>query len=259
MSEDLIGSEMKGTRRQFFRAVVALGFLAGVPVAGQTKRSDVEHDGFKGRVRTVLVESAKLSNKNGKLTEGRRKFHSKWSYDSRGVLVEEEIKGSRRLYRYDTDGNRYEKRSSSWMAGPPSTEDFRNQQDRAADGSWLFKWVCKHDSDGNRIEETIYSGAREPHSRFSYRYDDKGRRAEVSHEAQGSTTKRFTYAYNEAGQIRERLEFSGSDTVAGRRQQDFEFDSSGNWVKSTTFASRKKAGKKQFEPVEVSYRTITYY
>jgi hypothetical protein len=145
------------------------------------------------------------------------------------------------------------------MGGPPTTQDFRNQQARAADGSSLFKWVSKHDSDGKRIEETIYSGTGEPHSRFNYRYDDKGRRAEITHEAQGSTTRRFTYAYDEAGQIRERLEFNGSDTVASRRQQDFEFDSSGNWVKSTTFAHRKKAGKEYFESAEATYRTITYY
>ena len=145
------------------------------------------------------------------------------------------------------------------MAGPPTTEDFRSQQEKAADGSWLFKWVSTHDSDGKRIEETIYSGARMSHSRFTYRYDDKGRRAEVIQKHEGSTTKRFTYAYDEAGRIRERLEFNGSDAVARSRHQDFEFDSSGNWVKNATFALRKKAGKEYFEPVEVTYRTITYF
>jgi hypothetical protein len=240
-------------------SIAVIGVLCFGPANGQSRKSNVEHDGFKGWVRTVLTETAKLSNKSGKLTEGRRTFHSKWSYDSGGTLVEEEIRGSHRLYRYDSDGNRYEKRSSKGMAGPPNTEDFRYQQEKAPDGSLLFKWVSKLSSDGNRIEETVSSGTREPHSRFIYRYDDKGRRAEVTQEAQGSATKRFTYAYNEAGQIREKLEFNASDTVAKRRQQDFEVDSSGNWVKSTTFALCKKAGKEYFEAAEVTYRTITYY
>lgn len=250
---------MKRARAQFLRALVVIGFLCAEPVAGQTRRSDVEHDGFKGRVRTVLTETAKLSNKSGKLTEGRRKFQSKWSYDSGGTLVEEEIKGSHRLYRYDSDGNRYEKRSSSWMAGPPNTEDFRYQQEKAADGSWLFKWVSKHDSDGNRIEETVFSGVRESHARFVYTYDDKGRRVEVTYEAQGSPAKRFVYLYDDAGRIREKLEYSGRDPVARRRSQDFEFDSGGNWVKSKTLVRRKKDGKEYFESAEVTYRTITYY
>ena len=247
------------TRQRMTGSIAVIGVLCFGPVNGQSRKSDVEHDGLKGRVRTVLIETAKLSNKSGKLTEGRRKLHSKWSYDSGGTLVEEEIKGSHRLYRYDSDGNRYEKRSSKGMAGPPNTEDFRYQQEKAADGSWLFKWVSKHDADGNRIEEMVYSGTREPHSRFNYQYDDKGRRAEVTYEAQGSATKRFKYGYNETGQIREKLEFNGRDTFASRRQQDFEFDSSGNWLKSTTFVLRKKAGKEYFEPAEVNYRTITYY
>ena len=247
------------TRQRIAGTVIVIGLLRLGPAAGQSRKSDVEHDGFKGQVRTILTETAKLSNKGGKLTEGRRRFHSKWAYNSGGTLVEEEIKGSHRLYRYDSDGNRYEKRSSSWMAGPPKTEDFQYQQEKAADGSWLFKWVPKYDSAGNRIEERVFSGTREPHSRFAYKYDDRGRRVETTYEAEGSPTKRFTYSYDEAGRIRERLEYNGSNTVASRRQRGFEFDSSGNWVKSTTFVLRKKGGKEYEEPVEVTHRTITYY
>src|SRR5262249_44258016 len=207
----------------------------------------------------VLTQTAKLSTKDGGLTEGKRKFDSKWAYNSEGKLVEEEIKGSRRLYRYDNDGNRYEKRSSSWMAGPPTTEDFQYQQEKAADGSRLFKWVPHYDSAGNRIEEKVFSGARDRHARFIYKYDDQGRRIETIYETEGSTTRRFTYSYDSAGRIREKLEYKGSDPVGVRRQRGFEFDSRGNWVKSTTFVLRKKDGKEYEEPAEVTYRTVTYY
>jgi len=251
---------MKRTRPQFLRALVVIGCLSAEPVAGQTKSSDVEHDGFKGKVRTVLTESAKLKEKAGKVTESRRGFASKWTYDVLGNLVEEQTTGSLRLYSYDSDGNRYEKRGVRWMSGgPPTALDFRSQQGKAADGSGVFKWVSKYDSAGNRIEETVFSGVRESHARFVYKYDDKGRRVEVTYEAQGSPTKRIAYLYDDAGRIREKLEYGGRDPVAHRRSQDFEFDSGGNWVKSQTLVRRKKDGKEYFESVEVTYRTITYY
>lgn len=217
--------------------------------------------GLRDKVRTVLTETAKLKEKVGKVTEFRREFASKWTYDVLGNLVEEQTTGSLRLYRYDNDGSRYEKRALRWMSGgPPTAEDFRYQQGKAADGSGLFKWVSKYDSAGNRIEETVFSGVRESHARFVYKYDDKGRRVEVTYEAQGSPTKRFAYLYDDAGRIREKLEYSGGkDPVARRRSQDFEFDSGGNWVKSKTLVRRKKHGKEYFESAEATYRTITYY
>jgi len=175
------------------------------------------------------------------------------------MLVEDEGKESHSIYRYDSDGDRYEKRSRGRLAGSPTTEDFRNRQEKAADGSWLFKWVAKYDSAANRIEETIFNGGGERRSRFVYKYDNAGRRVGVTYESHGASAKRFTYAYDDAGRIRQRLEFKGGDASVSTRQQDFEFDSTGNWVKSTTFVRRRKNGKESFEPEEVTYRTIRYY
>jgi hypothetical protein len=241
-------------------AFVVISTLCSIRAICQVRKSDVEHDGFKGKVRTVLTETAKPKEKDGKLKESRREFASKWAYDAEGNLVEEQIGRSRRLYRYASDGNRYEKRTTGWMSGgAPTALDFQNQRDRAAGGSGIFKWVSSYDLAGNRIEETVFSGARESHARFLYKYDNSGRRIEVTLEAQGSPTKRFVYSYDDTGRIQERLEHSGTDPVAVRRSQYFEFDSAGNWVKSQTLARRKKGGRLYFEPAEVTYRTITYY
>src|SRR5205809_2309460 len=160
-------------------ALVAVVFIWMMPVLGQNRTTDVQHDGFKGRVRTVLTETAKLKEKGGKLTESPRVFASKWSYDIQGNLAEEQTSGSLRLYRYSDDGNRYEKRAARWMSGgPPTALDFQSQQGKAADGLGVFKWVSKYDSAGNRIEETVFSGVRESHARFVYKYDDRGKRVE---------------------------------------------------------------------------------
>lgn len=232
------------TRQRVAGTLLIIGVSCLGLAANQIRKSDVEHDGFKGRVRTVLIESAKLSKKGGNQTERRREFISKWTYDTAGRLVEEEMRNSHRLYRY-VNGNRYEKRSSLLIGAPPTADD--------------FEWVARYDAAGNRIEEAIFSGPRQRHSRFIYTYDDSGRRVSVTYDARDSPTKRFTYSYDETGHLRERLEYKEREGVASRRQQDFVFDSTGNWIKSTTSVLRKKAGKQYFEPVEVSYRTITYY
>jgi YD repeat-containing protein len=248
------------SRIRFLRVLVGIVVICAEPVAGQTRKLDVEHDGFKGKVRTVLTETAKLKEKKGKVAESHRGFASIWRYDVQGNLVEEQTTGSLRQYRYDNGGNRYEKRASRGMSGgPPTAADFKFQQGKAADGSRLFKWVSKYDSAGNRIEETVFSGVREYHARFVYKYDDKGRRVDVTYEAQGSPTKRFVYSYDDTGRLRQKLEYQGKEPAPLRRSQDFEFDSAGNWVKSTTQVRRKRGGKDYFESAEVVYRTITYY
>lgn len=251
---------MSTPKPRLIGAFVVISTLCSIRAICQVRKSDVEHDGLTGKVRTVLTETAKLKEKGGKLKESRREFASKWAYDAEGNLVDEQIKGSRRLYRNASDGNRYEKRTAGWMSGgAPTALDFQNQRDRAAGGSWVYKWVSSYDLAGNRIEETVFSGTREAHARFRYKYDDGGRRVEVTYEAQGKPTRRFVYSYDNTGRIQERLEYNGSDPVAVRRSQHFEFDSAGNWVKNHTLAGRKKGGRLYFEPAEVTYRTISYF
>ena len=177
----------------------------------------------------------------------------------RGSQLKKKAESTIRCTVTTVTANRYEKRSRGRLEGPPTTQDFSSRQEKAADGSRLFKWVPKYDSAGNRIEETIFTGAAERWARFVYKYDDAGRRVGVTYEPHGSSAERFTYAYDDTGRIQEKLEYKDRDALASRRQQDFEFDSTGNWKKSTTFVHRKKGGKEYFEADEVIYRTTTYY
>ncbi|MBD0373322.1 MAG: TonB family protein [Pyrinomonadaceae bacterium] len=86
------------------RGPLALGFAAG-----PTER---EQDGLNGPVRRVRTETAKLSNKNGKLVEGQRVTLEVAAYDIKGAKIENAyypVPGAavtgKEVYKYDDKGN----------------------------------------------------------------------------------------------------------------------------------------------------------
>jgi TonB family protein len=133
--------------------------------------TDRDRDGLVGPVRRVRTETAKLSNKGGKLVEGPRAALETASYDIKGSKTE----------------NAYFPVSGATLTG---------------------KEVYKYDEKGNIMEMTL-------------------------HDASGMLLSKEIYTY--------------------------EFDSFGNWTKMTTSVAVIEGGKLNFEPTEVTYRTITYY
>jgi YD repeat-containing protein len=237
----------------FVAALLGIG-----PAFSQSPMTDVQNDLMSGPVRTVLAERAMLKRKKGQVTESQRVLAYEWTYRQDGHLIEERLPSSYRTFRYDHEGNRYEARSIHPASFPVNLEDFRHQQSKSPDGSDLFKWVAKYDSLGNRIEETVFSGVREPHSKIFYKYDQKGRRIESAVEVRGSRTRTSTFAYDAAGRITERLQYNVGAQVATERSSDFEFDSHGNWIKCTVSTLPKRHGNVSFEPYMVLYRSIRY-
>ena len=133
--------------------------------------TDRDRDGLVGPVRRVRTETAKLSNKGGKVVEGPRAALETAAYDIKGGKTE----------------NAYFPVSGAALTG---------------------KEVYKYDDKGNIIEMTL-------------------------HDESGALLSKEVYTY--------------------------EFDSFGNWTKMTTSVAVIEGGKVNFEPTEVTYRTITYY
>src|SRR5258708_6897163 len=108
------------------------------PSSAQQRKSDLEHAGLKGKVKTVKVEEAKLSNKSGKPAEGKRVQLETQSYGENGMLAKSvRIEAGQRgdyFYSYDASGNRLELIRSSVSSSHVKTE-------------------FKYDANGNRVEE----------------------------------------------------------------------------------------------------------
>jgi len=105
---------------------------------------------------------------------------------------------------------------------------------RAVEGPTQLIEVTTYGIKGNRIENTSYPIGGGLVGKEEYKYDERGNIIEMTvRDDRGAIVNRETYAY--------------------------EFDKFGNWTKMTTSLVVFENGQLKREPVEVTYRTVTYY
>jgi TonB family protein len=92
-------------------------------------------------------------------------------------------------------------------------------------------------------------------------YDIKGNKLENAYfPIAGETlTGREVYKYDERGNISEMTLHGPDGSLISKETYAYEYDFVGNWTKMTTSVAVIEGGKVNFEPTEVTYRTITYY
>ena len=91
-------------------------------------------------------------------------------------------------------------------------------------------------------------------------YGIKGNRVEnTSYPIGGGLVGKEEYKYDERGNITEMTVRDDSGSIVNREAYSYEFDKFGNWTKMVTNLVVFENGKLKREPVEVTYRTVTYY
>jgi len=94
-------------------------------------------------------------------------------------------------------------------------------------------------------------------------YDMSGVKSEYSYYPNVLTamdiTGRETYKYDDKGNISEMTLFNADGSLAKKEVYTYEYDFLGNWVKQSTSVAVIEGGKLNYEPTEVTYRTISYY
>lgn len=92
-------------------------------------------------------------------------------------------------------------------------------------------------------------------------YDMKGVKTQNQYfPIAGSTlTGRETYKYDDKGNISEMTLLNADGSLLSKEVYKYEFDTMGNWVKMTTSVAVVENQKIEFEPTEITYRTIFYY
>jgi tetratricopeptide (TPR) repeat protein len=105
---------------------------------------------------------------------------------------------------------------------------------RSVEGPPQLVEITTYGIKGNRIENTSYPIAGSLVGKEEYKYDQRGNITEMTlRDAQGAILSREAYSY--------------------------EFDKFGNWTKMVTSLVVFENGELKREPVEVTYRTVTYY
>ncbi|HET9713736.1 MAG TPA: hypothetical protein VFP64_17735, partial [Pyrinomonadaceae bacterium] len=105
---------------------------------------------------------------------------------------------------------------------------------RAVEGPTQLVEVTTYGIKGNRIENTSYPTGGSVGGKEEYKYDERGNITEMTvRDERGSILSREAYTY--------------------------EFDKFGNWTKMVTSLVVFENGRVKQEPVEVTYRTVTYY
>ncbi len=228
-------------RRMIIPLMLAVALVA--PSGAQQKKSDLEHAGLKGKVKTVKVEEAKLANKSGKQVEGKRVQAETQNYGENGMLVKsvryDAEKRGDYFYSYDASGSRL--------------EFIRN-----ATSSSRVKTEFKYDANGNRLEE-VQTGDEGLVAKVVSVYDAKGLRTERRMYNKQGLFARRTYTYGADGNPTEEAEYDSKGGLVGKQSYSYELDPTGNWIKRITSAQGMSDGKPVSEPAEVTYRTITYY
>ena len=91
-------------------------------------------------------------------------------------------------------------------------------------------------------------------------YGIKGNRVEnTSYPIAGSLVGKEEYKYDERGNITEMTVRDERGSIVSREAYTYEFDKVGNWTKMLTSLVVFENGELKREPVEVTYRTVTYY
>ena len=105
---------------------------------------------------------------------------------------------------------------------------------RAVEGPTQLVEVTTYGLKGNRIENTSYPSG-------------------------GSVGGKEEYKYDERGNITEMTVRDDRGAILSREAYSYEFDKFGNWTRMVTSLVVFENGRLKREPIEVTYRTLTYY
>ena len=92
-------------------------------------------------------------------------------------------------------------------------------------------------------------------------YDISGRKIDtLAYPVEGSAPSGTEqYSYDDKGNITGMMVRGNDGSILSKETYQYEFDELKNWKRMTTSVAVYEGGKLSYEPVEVTYRTITYY
>lgn len=239
-------------------ALLFCGLGAGLGKA-QVRKNDLAHEGFKGRVKTVKTERARMVKESGKWIEKDKKVIDADSYDIEGRIAQSTIyvrngPPSVTTFSYEKDGTRL---------GTPNVNSQLAQVlgVSAPDLDYSMRTKCSfsYDARGNRAQDSCRGTTSSFVIEHRFEYNDKDRPTIDAYYRQGVLVLKKTYTYDEKGNVTTMSHYDAKGKLVDREYYSYEFDATGNWVKRRTSKFFRSSDTYNYEPFEVNYRTISYY
>jgi hypothetical protein len=251
------------------RALLLSALLPALCAAhAQTRQTDREFDGLRGKVKTVTVEEARYDIVARKSVERARVLSRSVTYDADGNWTQWKD--------YDDKGRLMRSLAFSFIAGdrvavsenvelPPDAlvlELPARRGPRRPDPRYHYKFKYAYAPDGKRLARAWYYNDGRLYLRQGYRYG-AGRRVTTSYDERGRLTDRYEAKPDGRGNEVEVLLRRG-DTLGDMMLYKYlEFDAQGNWTKRAMVRGfRDELSGLDFDrlpPWSVEYRTITYH
>jgi TonB family protein len=99
----------------------------------------------------------------------------------------------------------------------------------------VLREITTYDANGLKIDSVVYSAE------------------------SNNVSGKEQYQYDQKGNIVEMVLRTADGSLLSKKRYDYEFDEFGNWRKMTSAVALYESGKLSYEPVEATYRMISYY
>ena len=235
---------------------------------GQTKMTDREADGLKGKVKSVTTTSELIESKNFADNTLKKSRPQVESYNADG------IKTMRLDYEYNSkdvftviDGDLTEK--SSQIVKKPQNQGLFTVADEEEekpvhpkDDRYDLKFKFKYDDKGSRIETLMYGNTGIVWKKIIHKYDEKRTLIEELHYNNGKTlNEQYTYKYDADGNLIEmklELHRPEKNIISYWKYSNYKLDAQRNWI-ARTVTSLGEYGGKELKTVSNYSRKIEYY
>ena len=189
------------------------------------KKTDLEKDGLRGKVRQVNINCFYANEKSGEIIKEKKCDDNNYSviYNDKGEKAELTVHGSgwrneKRLFKYDTKGNLSELHLFD------------------ADNKLLSKYIDNCDENGNKIESNLYDADNNLLNRQAYKYDEKGSETERNeYNSKNMLVLKHIYKYDQEGNQIASSTYSSTDSFENKSLD--KFDDKGNRIETNYYTA----------------------
>ncbi len=278
--------------------LLSFSLAAAQTEAGENTKRVERRDGFNGSVQSVRIERVKITKQNGEMVEGPRILVAThayaedmtWSefvnYDETGAPIRKyaftyNAEGDRTSMSISTGDGTFVRKTNYIYKGRRLVEEHYLKADGTLEQKRVMVWegdsanlnevvtfngegaitkkeIKTIDPETKRIVWTTYGPSGEKAQERAFTFNQDATKSEFTQYNQNGTPQSKSVMTSDAGVgQREKTEYKQDGSLRRRTNETRELDQYGNLSKLTTSRWNERTG--QYEPIAISYYTITYY